>query len=130
MSGSPRTIVRLLAAGGLPLLLSGVWLGAAATSAEEPAGRAVASSERAVRLPNHFGKLSLSDKQTAEVYAVIRRFRSEIDPLEARLEQLRRDQQAAVEGLLSTEQRKQLETLRADSKSKSGKAATDKPSAK
>lgn len=130
MSGSPRTIVRLLVAGGLPLLLSGVWLGATATSAEEPTGRTAASPERAVRLPNHFGKLSLSEKQTAEVYAVIRRFRSEIDPLEARLEQLRRDQQVAIEALLSTDQRKQLESLRAESKAKSGKTAKPKPSAK
>jgi len=112
------------------LAICGVWLGASAISAEEPVGRTTASSEKAVRLPNHFGKLLLSDKQKAEIYGVIRRFRADIDPLEARLEQLRRDQQAAVEALLSADQRKQLGTIRAESKSKADKTPSTKTSEK
>lgn len=126
MSGSLRTVLRPLLRGGLPLAFCVVWLGAAAMSAEDTKERTTASPEKAVRLPNHFGKLSLSEKQKAEVYGVIRRFRAEIDPLEARLEQLRRDQQSAVEALLSADQRKQLGTLRAESKSKADKTPSTK----
>jgi hypothetical protein len=95
-------------------------------SADEPASRGTTSAkvEKAVRLPNHFGKLALSEKQKADVYDAIRRYRSEIDTLETRLDELRREQQATVENLLTADQRQQLETLRSASKSKSTASRT------
>lgn len=115
-------LLSVIVAGHLPNTLS----------ADDPAPRTpvAAKPDKAVRLPNHFSRLSLSEKQKTDIYDAVRRYRAEIEPLEARLSELRRDQQTAVENLLTSDQRKQLESIRSTAKDKSAKSKPSKPADK
>ncbi|MCA9095966.1 MAG: hypothetical protein KDA68_20945, partial [Planctomycetaceae bacterium] len=77
-----------------------------------------APEAKSPRLPNHFGKLSLSEEQKGKVYATQMKYAKEIDELKARLKKLQGEQQKELEGVLTTEQRSRLKLLKSESRKK------------
>jgi Spy/CpxP family protein refolding chaperone len=80
-------------------------------AAEEAPAPAESAKPRG-RLPNHYGKLSVTAAQREQIYAVQAEYDGRIDELLAQIEQLRSDRNAAVEALLTPEQRQKLAELR------------------
>lgn len=82
------------------------------------------------RVPDNFGKLNLSDEQKTKIYAVQAAHQAKIDELNAQLKALKEKIQAEVDAILTPDQLKQLNEIRAEAKKKQAdakaKAATDK----
>lgn len=64
------------------------------------------------RLPNHFGKLDLTDDQRQSIYKIQDKYDSEIDQLEAKLQELKNLRQKEIEGVLTKEQQSRLKLLK------------------
>jgi hypothetical protein len=97
-------------------------------------GKAIAQKEKkadvkkpAPRLPNNFGKLSLSAAQKDEIYTILAKHNGQIDALEEQIKQLKDKRDAEVNDVLSAEQKGKLKTLLADAqKKKTDNAANGK----
>src|SRR5262245_43713374 len=68
------------------------------------------------RLPKNFGKLGLRDDQRQDIYRIQANYRSRIDDLQRQLDQLRSEERAAIEKVLTPEQLKRLRELRSGEK--------------
>ncbi len=66
------------------------------------------------RVPNHYGKLDLTDEQKQRIYKVQQRHDPEIAKLEKQLALLKAREMAELEQVLTAPQRAQLEKLRKD----------------
>ncbi|MFO1020520.1 MAG: hypothetical protein U0903_07470 [Planctomycetales bacterium] len=64
------------------------------------------------RLPNHFGKLDLTDEQRQTIYKIQDKYDAEIDQLEAKLKELKGLRQKEMEGALTKEQQSRLKLLK------------------
>jgi Spy/CpxP family protein refolding chaperone len=102
---------------GLAFVLWGAGHFATAGFAAEPTARPK-SSTASRRLPNCFARLGLSDDQRQTVYETQARYRGEIDRLEEELARVKREQDEAIEAVLTDSQRTQLNQHRSDAKSK------------
>lgn len=104
--------------------------GLLAQDAANSAGAAAAKARKtaAGRLPNHYARLDLSDKQREQVYAVQAKYKATIEDLESQLELQKGKRDAEIEGVLTSEQRKKLKSLIEDARKKAEtkKAAADK----
>lgn len=113
------TNIALLAAMGW-LGLEGVWgqegagakVPAAAARGEGPARRA-----RSGQLPPYYRDV-VSDEQRQKIYAIQAEYNAQIGELEAKVAQLRKERDAKIEALLTPEQKKRIEDLRAAAKGK------------
>lgn len=76
------------------------------------------------RLPNHFGKLDLSEEQKQKVYAAQKKFGKEISDLREKLKKLQADQEKEMEGALTADQLAKLKTLQSEAKAKKPTTAT------
>lgn len=85
---------------------------AAAAKAEGPARRA-----RAGQLPPYYRDV-VSDEQRQKIYAIQAEYNAQIAELEAKVAQLRKERDAKIEALLTPEQKKQIEDLRAAARAK------------
>ncbi len=74
--------------------------------------KAKSKSKSAQRLPRHFAKLDLSEKQRKEVYAVQSRHAAKLKKLRADLEKARSDLDAENRSVLTKTQIKTLDKLR------------------
>jgi hypothetical protein len=102
---------------GLALVLSGTGHLPTAGFAAEPTARPK-SSTASRRLPNYFARLGLSDGQRQTVYETQARYRGEIDRLEEELARVKREQEEAIDAVLTDSQRTQLNQHRGEAKSK------------
>ena len=84
------------------------------------------------RLPNNFARLSLSDDQKKKVFAIQAAHDPKISELEAQLKSLKDKEMAEIEAVLTPEQMKNLNSIRAESKQKqeAAKAAKAKSAEK
>lgn len=105
--------------------------GLVAQDAANSAGIAAARAKKpaAGRLPNHYARLELSDKQREQVYAIQAKYKASIEELESQLELQKGKRDAEIEGLLTGEQRKKLQSLLEEARKKadSKKGAAEKP---
>lgn len=75
---------------------------AANTSAKETKQ---APAKRKVRLPNHYGKLNLSDTQREKIYKIKTDYKTQIDNLKKQLAELDAKQDAECEAVLTASQK-------------------------
>lgn len=87
------------------LALSVSLLPSLSLAADEPTA---ASDSNGRRLPNHFGKLELTDEQRSKIYELQDKHEARIDKLEAELKALKASSLADYETVLTAEQKKQL----------------------
>lgn len=108
--------------------------GLLAQDAANSAGAAAAKAKKmaAGRLPNHYARLDLSDKQREQIYAVQTKFKAPIEDLESQLEMQKGRRDAEIEGVLTSDQRKKLKSLieEARKKAEAKKSIPDKSSEK
>lgn len=94
--------------------------GLLAQDAANSAGAAAKAQKAAAgRLPNHYARLELSDKQREQVYAIQARYKTLIEELESQLELQRGKRDAEIEGVLTAEQRRKLQSLVEEARKKS-----------
>lgn len=99
-------------AGGL--LLFAVALNSHTTaqpSADPPASKSEQSKPRG-RLPNHFGKIGVTEEQRLTIYGIQADFNAQIDELLAQVEILRGERDKTIEEVLTSAQRDLLTELR------------------
>ena len=81
------------------------------------------------RLPNHYGKLGLSDAQRTEVYAVQARYQGEIADLQTKLQSVRERRDTEIQSVLSEDQKKRLAELIAEAKETPAKVSKKRAAA-
>src|SRR5262249_43233947 len=62
-------------------------------------------------LPQNWGKLGLSEDQKSEIYKIQTEYRSKIEALEAKVKELRKQQTAALDKVLTDSQRARLREI-------------------
>ena len=65
-------------------------------------------------LPPNWSKLGLTDEQKQHVYSVEARYRARIDELERQIKQVRKEERAALERVLTSAQRARLREILAE----------------
>ena len=70
------------------------------------------------RLPANYAKIGLSEEQRKKIYEVQNKYEAQIDTLEKQIADLKAKQKAEVEGVLTPEQQKALQTAIEESKKK------------
>ncbi|MCA9007262.1 MAG: hypothetical protein KDA70_18470 [Planctomycetaceae bacterium] len=70
------------------------------------------------RLPNHFGKLNLSDEQRDKIYKIQASYKSEIDSLKKQLAELNKKKDAEIVTVLEPSQKSILDKILAEAASK------------
>lgn len=101
-------------------LVAGAWAQEGAPSkAPAPAAKGEAGTRRARtgQLPPYYRDV-VSEEQRQKIYAIQSEYNAQIAELEARVAQLRKERDAKIEALLTPEQKKKIEDLRAAAKSK------------
>jgi len=99
---------------------------AAPAKADEPAKAGAPSTRKAPRkpadakkpsgrLPNYYGEV-VTPEQREKILAIQRDYTAKIDPLRRQVEQLTKERDEKIEGLLTPEQKQQIEKKRADAK--------------
>lgn len=108
--------------------------GLLAQDAANSAGAAAKAQKAAAgRLPNHYSRLDLSDKQREQVYAIQAKHKALIEDLEAQLELQKGKRDAEIEGVLTAEQRRKLQSVleesrkKADTRKKAESKSKDEP---
>lgn len=78
------------------------------------------------RLPNHYGKLDLTDAQRTKILDIRAKYRADIDRLREQLAELRASEVGELEGVLTKDQKTKLTELLASSrKRRAARAAVD-----
>jgi hypothetical protein len=88
-------------------LVVGIMLVTAFASGQEPKTEARAKGQ----LPPNWGKLGLSDDQKQQVYKIQTKYRGEIDALDAKIKDLRKQQTAALDKVLTEPQKTRLREI-------------------
>ncbi|QDT91966.1 hypothetical protein [Gimesia algae] len=70
------------------------------------------------RLPNHYGKLNLSDTQRDKIYKIQANYKSEIDSLKKQLAELNKKKNAEIVTVLEPSQKSILDKILAEASSK------------
>jgi len=108
----------LLAAIGWLVSIAEAQEGAAAKAPAAGAkGEAAGRRARAGQLPPYYREV-VSEEQRQKIYAIQAEYNSQIAELEAKVAQLRKERDAKIEAVLTPEQKKQIEDLRAAAKTK------------
>ena len=79
-------------------------------SAKEAPGKAAPGKAKG-RLPPQYGKLNLTDAQRDQIYAIQGRFKEQIEQLEKQLKEAQAKEDTEIEGVLTAEQKTQLDAL-------------------
>ncbi len=93
-------------------LLSGLAL-AAGFATQVAAQKAEAKKQRSARLPAHYAKV-VTDEQRSDIYAIQEQFEPKLAKARAELKALVDERDAAIEKVLSAQQRKDVAKLRAE----------------
>lgn len=86
------------------------------TQEGQPAAEAAEQSEKPKqtrraprgRLPNHYGKLGLSEEQRTKIYGIQQNYRTQVQDLQRQIEDLRQQETLEIQETLSEKQRTQL----------------------
>ncbi len=70
------------------------------------------------RLPAPYGKIGLSEEQRKKIYDIQNKYEPQIDELEKKIEDLKKQQAAEVETVLTANQKAELVNLRDEAKKK------------
>ncbi len=100
---------------------------APAAAAEKPAA-APAKKARAGQLPPYYGEV-VDDAQRQKIYAIQAEFNAQIKALQAKLDALKKERDDKIAAVLTPEQRKQVDDLRAVAKAKRDSKKTAKEKA-
>ncbi len=108
-------ITLLLSAFALPTLFS-----AEQKSDSEQPGAESQSSETKPRgrLPNHFGKLGISEEQRTRIYSIQADYDERIDELLSQIEELVTTRDADIDAVLTEGQRARLRELRSEARNR------------
>ena len=79
-------------------------------SAKAAPGKAAPGKAKG-RLPPQYGKLNLTDAQRDQIYAIQGRFKEQIEQLEKQLKEAQAKEDTEIEGVLTAEQKTQLDAL-------------------
>ncbi len=96
--------------------------GSAAKKADKSSGR----------LPMYYAKVQISQEQREKVLSIQKDFAAKIDPLRKQLDDLTKERDAKMAAVLTPEQQKQIDEMKAAAKKKTRegeKTAKDKPAA-
>ena len=93
------------------------------TNPAKPAAAKKAPAEKAAkkpakqrgRLPNFYGQIGLSDEQRDKVYGIQQQYRDQIRDLQQKLNELKDKQTAEIDAVLTPDQLKKVEELKASS---------------
>ena len=85
---------------------------------QQPGAESDESSRPRGRLPNHFGKLGISDEQRTRIYAIQADYDDRVDALLAQIEELVADRDNDIDAVLTDGQRARLRELRAEARNK------------
>jgi hypothetical protein len=94
------------------MLLCGVAM-AAGFATQVAAQKADEKKQRTTRLPAHYAKV-VTDEQRSDIYAIQEKFEAKLDKARTELKAVVDERDAAIEKVLSAEQRKNVEKLRAE----------------
>jgi Spy/CpxP family protein refolding chaperone len=86
-------------------------------SPAKPADVAPGKKARAGQLPPYYGEV-VDDAQRQTIYAIQAEFNAQIKALQAKLDALKKERDDKIEAVLTPEQRKQVNDLRAAAKAK------------
>ncbi|MCG6154281.1 Spy/CpxP family protein refolding chaperone [Rubinisphaera margarita] len=92
----------------VPVCLAACLLASTAISQTMPARPDEGTRRSGNRLPNHYGKLGLSDEQREKIYSIQSDYRSKIQSLLQELEDLRDEQSLQIQSVLTETQRVEL----------------------
>jgi len=121
-----------------------VWLAAMVLAASNPAFAQDAASGRpgkgasadkpqksAGRLPPYYGKVKVTPEQREKILAIQQEYAAKIDPLRKQLDALTKERDAKMAAVLTPEQQKQIDEMKAAAKKarEGKKTAKDKPAA-
>lgn len=79
---------------------------------QRAAAEQTATPKPRARLPSQYGKLGVSVEQRERIYAIQADYDSRIDDLQSQIEDLRTKRNSELEGVLTSDQREQLEQIR------------------
>ena len=94
------------------MLLCGLAM-SAGLATQVAAQKAEAKKKRTTRLPAHYAKV-VNDEQRTEIYGIQEQFEPKLAKLRAELKAVVDERDAAIEKVLSAQQRKEVEKLRAE----------------
>ena len=66
------------------------------------------------RVPNHYGKIGLTDDQKEEIYAIQAKYREQIDKLQEQINELQQEEASEVYLVLTDNQKESLKKILAD----------------
>ncbi len=129
-------MTKVVASGVLVACLLGVSLRPEVTaqeagkSAKAEKGDAAKGQKKASlgdRLPANYGKIKLTEEQRKKIFEIQNKYEAQIDELEKKIEDLKKQQAAAVETVLTANQKAELGNLRDEAKKKAaeGKKKSD-----
>jgi|GEM_PF-968690 len=90
---------------------------ARAPATKKGAGKEGQARQPAARLPNYYREV-VTEAQREKILAIQRQYAAKIDPLRRELEKLTRERDQEIESVLTPEQKKQLEDIKAAAKAK------------
>jgi hypothetical protein len=96
--------------------------GSAAKKADKPSGR----------VPAYYAKVQITPEQREKILSIQEEYAAKIDPLRKQLDDLTKERDAKMAAVLTPEQQKQIDEMKAAAKKKTRdgkKAAKDKPAA-
>ena len=94
------------------------WLALILVVAMVPApspGQSAGATDNAVqrrRLPNYYAQIGISDRQRERIYTLQAEYNSQIEDLQARIDQLKAERDADIEGMLTATQKNRIEERR------------------
>ena len=115
-------IIILLSAVALPSLIAAQSKGEPESQESHQPGDESQTSETKPRgrLPNHFGKLGISEEQRTRIYSIQADYDVRIDDLLSQIEELVANRDSDIDAVLTEGQRARLRELREEARSRRG----------
>ncbi len=110
----------------VPVCLAACLLASTAISQTMPGKSATESRRSGNRLPNHYGKIGLSDEQRESIYSIQAEYRAKIQSLLREVEDLRDEQSLQIQSVLTEIQRAELQKHLEDARQRRETAANSR----
>lgn len=111
-------IAILLSAVALPSLISAQSKGEPESPSQQPGESETAETKPRGRLPNHFGKLGISEEQRTRIYSIQADYDERIDDLLSQIEELVANRDSDINAVLTEGQRARLRELREEARNR------------
>jgi len=92
---------------------------------EKPAAAATETKKAGGRLPPYYGQVGLSTEQREKIYGVQATYASQIEALQKQIASLEEKRDGEINAVLTADQKKQLDSLRAAAKEKTSRRKSD-----